>query len=120
MNQTLTPTTPASNDYAKISEVATALHRHERTVRGYILLLHEEYGHPDFLEKLNGRRLSPRQQKVLTKLAQYKKQRTPNTQIRDFLMADCSVRLTLTEACDWLSPHIPKALLTQFQEHFRP
>ena len=51
MNQTLTPTTPASNDYAKVSEVATALHRHERTVRGYILLLHEEYGHPGLPRK---------------------------------------------------------------------
>ena len=70
MNQTLTPTTPASNDYAKVKEVATALHRHERTVRGYIRLLHEDYGHPDFLEKLNGKLLNRRQQKVLKELAQ--------------------------------------------------
>lgn len=120
MSQTSTPTAPTSNGYAKVTDVATALQRHERTIRGYILLLHEDYGHPDFLEKLDGRLLSPRQQKVLTELAQHKTQRTPDTQIRDFLMNDCSLRLTLTEACNWLAPRISSALLTQFQEHFQP
>ena len=47
--------THVDNSYAKVTEVATALNRHERTIRGYIRLLHEDFGHPDFLEKLNGR-----------------------------------------------------------------
>ncbi|MEO1445809.1 MAG: hypothetical protein AAFV46_06155, partial [Cyanobacteria bacterium J06635_11] len=96
------------------------LNRHERTIRGYIRVLREDFGHPDFLEKLNGRSLNPRQQKVLTQLVGYKSQRTPISQIRDFLMADCSVRLTLQEACDWLTPRVSPTLLTQFQEHFSP
>ncbi|KPQ31576.1 MAG: hypothetical protein HLUCCA11_23475 [Phormidesmis priestleyi Ana] len=109
----------ASNDsYAKVTEVAAALNRHERTIRSYIRLLREDFGHPDFLEKLDGRALNRRQQQVLTELAQYKTQRTPKAQIRDFLMADCSLRLTLSEACDWLAPRISPSLLTQFQEHF--
>ncbi|MEM6599451.1 MAG: hypothetical protein AAF635_15050 [Cyanobacteria bacterium P01_C01_bin.69] len=113
-------TPPANANYAKVTEVATALNRHERTIRGYIRVLREDFGHPDFLEKLNGRLLTPRQQKVLAQLVSYKIQRTPVNQIRDFLMADCSVRLTLQEACDWLTPHISPTLLTQFQEHFNP
>ena len=104
--------------YAKVTEVAASLNRHERTIRSYIRLLREDFGHPDFLKPLNGRTLSPRQQKVLAQLAAYKTQRTPPSQIRDFLMADCSLRLTLKEACDWLSPRISPTLLTQFQEHF--
>jgi hypothetical protein len=51
-------------------------------------------------------------------LAQYKAQKTPLSQIRDFLMADCSLRLTLNEACNWLAPRISPTLLTQFKEHF--
>ena len=114
---------PAANphpydSYAKVTEVATALNRHERTIRSYIRVLHEEYGHPDFLEKLNGRSLNPRQQQVIAELAQYKAQRTPPSQIRDFLMSDCSLRITLSEACNWLAPRIPSSLLNQFQEHF--
>lgn len=108
------------DSYAKVTEVAAALNRHERTIRGYIRLLREEFGHPDFLEKLDGRTLSPRQQAVLAELADYKAQRTPKAQIRDFLMSDCSLRLTLHEACDWLAPRISPTLLTQFQEHFSP
>ena len=120
MKQPPTPITPTSNGYAKVTEVAAALHRHERTIRGYIRLLHEDYGHPDFLEKLNGKSLNRRQQKVLEDLAHYKEQRTSPTQIRDFLMSDCSPRLTLTEVCDWLAPRISPALLTQLQAHFQP
>lgn len=116
MLSTATPH-PRAN-YAKVTEVAAALNRHERTIRGYIRLLHEDFGHPDFLEKLDGRSLSPRQQKVLAELAQYKAQRTSPSQIRDFMLSDCSLRLTLNEACDWLAPHIPPTLLIQFQEHF--
>jgi hypothetical protein len=56
--------------YAKVTEVAAALNRHERTIRGYICLLREDFGHPDFLEKLNGRSLNSRQQQVLADLAQ--------------------------------------------------
>jgi hypothetical protein len=119
MNPTATPTSPLA-DYAKVTEVATALNRHERTIREYIRLLREDFGHPDFLEKLNGRSLNPNQQAVLTELAYYKSQRTPLSQIRDFLMADCSLRLTLNEVCDWLAPRISPTLLLQFQEHFNP
>ncbi|MBE9064254.1 hypothetical protein [cf. Phormidesmis sp. LEGE 11477] len=104
--------------YAKVTEVATALNRHERTIRGYIRLLREEFGHPDFLEKLNGRLLNSRQQAVLTELAHYKAKRTSPNQIREFLMADCSARLSLNEACDWLASRISQTLLTQFKEHF--
>jgi hypothetical protein len=110
--------TGSEESYAKVTEVAVALNRHERTIRGYICLLREDFGHPDFLEKLNGRSLNSRQQSVLTELAQYKAQKTPLSQIRDFLMADCSLRLTLNEACDWLAPRISPTLLTQFKEHF--
>jgi hypothetical protein len=110
--------TAIDDGYAKVTEVAHALNRHERTIRSYINLLREDFGHPDFLDKLNGRSLNLRQQAVLTELAHYKAQRTPLSQIRDFLMADCSVRLTLSEACDWLAPRISPTLLTQFQEHF--
>jgi hypothetical protein len=122
MNTTAVPAVPAhpDNNYAKVTEVATALNRHERTIRSYIRLLREDFGHPDFLEKLNGRSLNPNQQAVLTELAYYKSQRTPLSQIRDFLMADCSLRITLSEACDWLAPRISPTLLTQFQEHFNP
>lgn len=116
MTSTATPH-PRAN-YAKVTEVAATLGRHERTIRGYIRLLHEDFGHPDFLEKLNGRLLNPRQQKVLAELAYYKSQRTAPNQIRDFLMSDCSLRLSFSEACDWLAPRISTALLTQFQEHF--
>ena len=115
MNQT---STPSIDGYAKVTEVATALNRHERTIRTYICLLREDFGHPDFLEKLNGRSLSPRQQKVLAELAHYKTQRTSPAQIRDFLMSDCSARLTVQEACDWLASRISPILLAQFQEHF--
>ena len=117
MNPTAIPSAP-NDSYAKVTEVAATLGRHERTIRGYIRLLREDFGHPDFLEKLDGRALNHRQQQVLTELAQYKTQRTPPTQIGDFLMADCSVRPTLKEACDWLAPRISPTLLTQFQEHF--
>ena len=110
--------THVDNSYAKVTEVATALNRHERTIRGYIRLLREDFGHPDFLEKLNGRSLNRRQQTVLAELAHYKGQRTSPNQIRDFLMADCSARLSLNEACDWLASRIPQTLLTQFKEHF--
>ena len=49
----------APNDsYAKVTEVAAALNRHERTIRSYIRLLREDFGHPDFLEKLDGRALN--------------------------------------------------------------
>ena len=120
MNHTAIPTCPIDDSYAKVTEVAAALNRDERTIRGYILLLHEDFGHPDFLEKLNGKLLNPRQQKVLIELARYKAQRTPASQIRDFLMSDCSLRLTMQEACDWLAPRISPTLLTQFQEHFNP
>ncbi|PZO10715.1 MAG: hypothetical protein DCF25_20340 [Leptolyngbya foveolarum] len=120
MNQLPTATPTCLDDYAKVTEVADDLNRHERTIRGYIRLLHEDFGHPDFLEKLDGKALSPRQQKVLAQLTQHKTQRTPSSQIRDFLMADCSPRLTLKEACDWLAPHLSSTLLTQFQEHFKP
>jgi hypothetical protein len=114
-----TPNVTGTDDrYAKVTEVAAALSRHERTVREYIRLLREDFGHPDFLEKLNGRSLNSRQQAVLADLAQYKAQKTPLSQIRDFLMADCSLRLTLNEACDWLAPRIPRTLLTQFKAHF--
>ena len=113
-----TTATPTDNGYAKVTEVATALNRHERTIRGYIRLLHEDFGHPDFLEKLNGRSLNRRQQAVLAELAHYKEQRTSPSQIRDFLMADCSARLSLNEACDWLASRISPTLLTQFKEHF--
>ena len=106
--------------YAKVTEVAATLGRHERTIRGYIRLLREDFGHPDFLEPLNGRTLNARQQQVLAQLTDYKTQRTPKAQIRDFLMSDCSSRLTLQEACDWLTPRISPTLLTQFQEHFTP
>ena len=119
MNPTAIPSAP-NDSYAKVTEVAATLGRHERTIRGYIRLLREDFGHPDFLEKLDGRALNHRQQQVLTELAQYKTQRTPPSQIRDFLMADCSLRLTLSEACDWLAPRISPTLLTQFQEHFNP
>ena len=111
---------PAHDRYAKVTEVAAALNRHERTIRGYIRLLHEDFGHPDFLEKLNGRSLNPRQQQVIADLARYKAQRTPPSQIRDFLMSDCSLRLTLSEVCNWLAPRISPTLLTQFQEYFSP
>jgi hypothetical protein len=115
-----TPNTTRPDDgYAKVTEVAAALNRHERTVREYIRLLREDFGHPDFLEKLNGRSLNSRQQRVLADLAQYKAQKTPLSQIRDFLMADCSLRLTLNEVCDWLAPRISPTLLTQFKEHFQ-
>jgi hypothetical protein len=117
MNSTATLASPLA-DYAKVTEVATALNRHERTIRSYIRLLREDFGHPDFLDRLNGRSLNRRQQAVLAELAQYKAQRTPLSQIRDFLMADCSLRLSLKEACDWLAPRISPALLTQFQAHF--
>jgi hypothetical protein len=119
MTQTAIPANPLA-DYAKVTEVATALNRHERTIREYIRLLREDFGHPDFLEKLNGRSLNPGQQQVLADLAHYKAQRTPLSQIRDFLMADCSLRLTLNEVCDWLAPRISPPLLTQFKEHFSP
>jgi hypothetical protein len=119
MNPTAISANPLA-DYAKVTEVATALNRHERTIREYIRLLREDFGHPDFLEKLDGRALNSRQQQVLADLAHYKAQRTPLSQIRDFLMADCSLRITLSEACDWLAPRISPALLTQFQEHFNP
>jgi hypothetical protein len=112
--------TRIDDGYAKVTEIAAALSRHERTVREYIRILREDFGHPDFLEKLNGRSLNPNQQAVLTELAYYKSQRTPLSQIRDFLMADCSLRITLSEACDWLAPRISPTLLTQFQEHFNP
>ena len=46
------------DSYAKVTEIAAALNRHERTIR----LLHEEFGYPDFLEKLKGRPLNPHQQ----------------------------------------------------------
>jgi hypothetical protein len=117
MNSTATPASPLA-DYAKVTEVATALNRHERTIREYIRLLREDFGHPDFLEKLNGRSLNRRQQTVLKEFAYYKDQKTPLSQIRDFLMADCSSRLSLKEACDWLAPRISATLLTQFQAHF--
>jgi hypothetical protein len=110
--------TAIDDGYAKVTEVAAELSRHERTIRSYINLPREDFGHPDFLDKLNGRSLNLRQQAVLKELAHYKAQRTPLSQIRDFLMADCSVRLTLSEACDWLAPRISPTLLTQFQEHF--
>jgi hypothetical protein len=110
--------TGSEESYAKVTEVAAILNRHERTIRGYICLLREDFGHPDFLEKLNGRSLNRRQQQVLADLARYKAQKTPLGQIRDFLMADCSLRLTLNEACDWLAPRISPTLLTQFKEHF--
>ena len=110
--------TATADGYAKVTEVATALNRHERTIRGYIRLLHEDFGHPDFLEKLNGRSLNSRQQAILTELAHYKSQRTSPAQIREFLMADCSARLSLNEACDWLASRISQTLLTQFKEHF--
>ena len=106
--------------YAKVTEIAATLGRHERTIRGYIRLLREDFGHPDFLEPLNGRTLNARQQQVLAQLTNYKSKRMPKAQIRDFLMADCSSRLTLKEACDWLTPRISPTLLTQFQEHFTP
>ena len=109
---------PVSDGYAKVAEFATTLNRHERTIRGYIRLLREDFGYPDFLEKLDGRSLNRRQQAVLTELAHYKSQRTSPNQIRDFLMADCSNRLSLNEACDWLASRIPQTLLTQFKEHF--
>ena len=119
MTQPAIPANP-SDRYAKVVEVAAALNRHDRTIRSYIRLLREDFGHPDFLEKLDGRALNPRQQKVLAELAQYKAQRTPPSQIRDFLMSDCSLRLTVREACDWLAPRISPTLLIQFQEHFSP
>ena len=119
VSKTLNATATRTDDgYAKVTEVATALNRHERTIRGYIRLLHEDFGHPDFLEKLNGRSLNRRQQAVLAELAHYKGQRTSPSQIRDFLMADCSARLSLNEACDWLASRISSTLLTQFKEHF--
>jgi hypothetical protein len=120
MNPTAPTASPLNDSYAKVTEVANALNRHERTIRGYICLLREDFGHPDFLEKLNGRSLNPDQQQVLAELARYKAQKTPLSQIRDFLMADCSLRLTLNEACDWLTPRISPSLLTQFKEHFNP
>jgi hypothetical protein len=123
MNQTAihnSAPTRIDDGYAKVIDVAATLNRHERTIRSYIRLLREDFGHPDFLEKLDGRSLNPRQQKVLAELAQYKAQRTPPSQIRDFLMSDCSLRLTLREACDWLAPRISPTLLIQFQEHFSP
>ena len=120
MNHTAIPISPIDDSYAKVTEVAATLNRHERTIRSYIRLLREDFGHPDFLEPLNGRTLNLRQQKVLAQLTDYKTQRTPKAQIRDFLMADCSLRLTLQEVCDWLSPRISPTLLTQFQEHFNP
>lgn len=118
MNPTAIPATHLSDSYAKVTEVAAALNRHERTIRGYVRLLREDFGHPDFLEKLDGRLLTPRQQQVIAELAHYKTQRTPLSQIRDFLMSDCSLRLTLSEASDWLAPRISPTLLTQFQAHF--
>ncbi|MGB3294764.1 MAG: hypothetical protein WBB01_17405 [Phormidesmis sp.] len=112
--------TRIDDGYAKVTEVAATLNRHERTIRGYIRLLREDFGHPDFLEKLDGRSLNRRQQAILAELAHYKAQRTPLSQIRDFLMSDCSSRITLREACDWLTPRISPTLLNQFQEHFSP
>jgi hypothetical protein len=106
------------NGYAKVCEVASALGRHERTIREYIRILHEDFGHPDFPDKLKGRALSPRQQSVVAELLTYKAEGVPQSQICDFLMADCSVRLTLNEACEWLSSRISQALLVQFKEHF--
>ena len=122
----MTPTTLLQGPYvtdfgvAIVAEFAATLNRHERTIRGYIRMLHEDFGHPDFLEKLDGRSLSSRQQRVLAELARYKTQRTPDPQICDFLMSDCSLRLTLTEACTWLAPRISPTLLAQFQAHFKP
>jgi len=37
---------PPGNSYAKVTEVAAALNRHERTIRSYIRLLREDFGHP--------------------------------------------------------------------------
>ena len=77
MNHTAIPVSPIDDSYAKVTEVAAALNRHERTIRSYIRLLREDFGHPDFLEPLNGRTLNRRQQAVLAELARYKTQRTP-------------------------------------------
>ncbi|KPQ31574.1 MAG: hypothetical protein HLUCCA11_23465 [Phormidesmis priestleyi Ana] len=50
------PSATCINDgYAEVSEVAAALSRHERMVRQYIHLLREDFGHPGFLQKRNGR-----------------------------------------------------------------
>jgi hypothetical protein len=108
----------ADSGYAKISEVATALSRHERTIRKYIRILHEDLSHPDFPERIKGSSLSPRQQAVIAQLSTYKAEGVPQPQICTFLLADCSERITLHEACEWLKPRISQELLTQFQEHF--
>jgi len=65
------------DQYAKVTEIATALHRHERTIRGYILLLHEEYGHPDFLEKLTAGGSVPDSKKSLPNLLSTKHKERP-------------------------------------------